>query len=108
MAGRAPALAPRPPAAGRRVAIVASRFHEDICGRLVEGARAALLGDGVRTEDVWVVWVPGAFGLPQAAARLAAGGRGDALVCGGCVIRGETPHFGYVAGEAARDVSEVW
>jgi 6,7-dimethyl-8-ribityllumazine synthase len=107
MAGRAPALAPRLPAAGRRVAIVASRFHEDICGRLVEGARGALLGHGVRAGDVRVVWVPGAFELPQVAARLAAGGGVDALVCVGCVIRGETPHFEYVAGEAARGISEV-
>ena len=107
MAGRPPALAPRLPAAGRRVAIVASRFHEDICERLVEGARAALLGHGVRAGDVRVVWVPGAFELPQAAARLAAGGGVDALVCVGCVIRGETPHFEFVAGEAARGISEV-
>ena len=54
-----------------------------------------------------VVWVPGAFELPQAAARLAAAGDVDALVCVGCVIRGETPHFDYVAGEAARGISEV-
>src|SRR5262249_48093083 len=54
-----------------------------------------------------VVWVPGAFELPQVAGRLAAGGGVDALVCVGCVIRGETPHFDYVAGEAARGISEV-
>ena len=54
-----------------------------------------------------VVWVPGAFELPQAAGRLAAAGDVDALVCVGCVIRGETPHFEYVAGEAARGISEV-
>ena len=107
MAGRAPAFAPRLPAPGRRVAIVASRFHEDICGRLVEGARAALLRHGVRAADVEVVWVPGAFELPQAASRLASRGGVDALVCVGCVIRGETPHFDYVAGEAARGISEV-
>ena len=107
MAGRAPALAPRLPAAGRRVAIVASRFHEDICGRLVEGARGALLGHGIRAGDVRVVWVPGAFELPQAAARLAAGGAVDALVCVGCVIRGETPHFDYVAGQAASGIAQA-
>jgi 6,7-dimethyl-8-ribityllumazine synthase len=107
MAGRAPAAALRLPAAGRRVAIVASRFHEDISKRLVEGARAALLGHGVREDDVRVVWVPGAFELPQVAARLAARRGVEAIVCVGCVIRGETPHFEYVAGEAARGISEV-
>jgi 6,7-dimethyl-8-ribityllumazine synthase len=89
------------------VAIVASRFHEGITARLVEGAREALVRHGVRPAAVRVVWVPGAFELPQAAARLAAEGRVHALVCVGCVIRGETPHFEYVAGEAARGISEV-
>jgi 6,7-dimethyl-8-ribityllumazine synthase len=89
------------------VTIVASRFHEDISERLVAGARAALTGHGVRASDVRVVWVPGAFELPQVAERLAAAGGVDALVCVGCVIRGETPHFDYVAGEAARGIAEV-
>jgi 6,7-dimethyl-8-ribityllumazine synthase len=89
------------------VAIVASRFHEAITVRLVEGARATLVRHGVRAGDVRVVWVPGAFELPQAAGRLAQSGGVDALVCVGCVIRGETPHFEYVAGEAARGISEV-
>ena len=107
MAGPAPAPPPVLHAAGRRVAIVASRFHEAISVRLVEGAREALLRHGVRPGDVRVVWVPGAFELPQVAGRLAAAGGVDALVCVGCVIRGETPHFDYVAGEAARGISEV-
>jgi 6,7-dimethyl-8-ribityllumazine synthase len=107
MAGSAPSAKPRLQALGRRVAIVASRFHEDISERLVDGARAALLRHGVRAADVRVVWVPGAFELPQAAGRLAAAGDVDALVCVGCVIRGETPHFDFVAGEASRGISEV-
>jgi 6,7-dimethyl-8-ribityllumazine synthase len=107
MAGSAPAATPRLRATGCRVAIVASRFHEAISVRLVDGARAALLRHGVRTGDVRVVWVPGAFELPQAAGRLAVAGGVDALVCVGCVIRGETPHFEFVAGEAARGISEV-
>jgi 6,7-dimethyl-8-ribityllumazine synthase len=86
---------------------VASRFNEAITVRLVDGARAALLRHGVRAGDVRVVWVPGAFELAQAAGHLAARGDADALVCVGCVIRGETPHFEYVAGEAARGISEV-
>jgi len=107
MAGPAPAPPPLLHASGRRVTIVASRFHEAICVRLVEGARAALLRHGVRAGDLQVVWVPGAFELPQVAARLVAAGGVDALVCVGCVIRGETPHFDYVAGEAARGIAEV-
>ena len=107
MAGPAPLSTPRLPARGRRVAIVASRFHEAITLRLVDGARAALLRHGIRAGDVRVVWVAGAFELPQAAARLAARRDVDALVCVGCVIRGETPHFEYVAGAAARGISEV-
>ena len=89
------------------MAIVASRFHEGISERLVDGARAALLRHGVRAADVRTVWVPGAFELPQAAGRLAAGGDVDALVCVGCVIRGETPHFEYVAGVASHGIAEV-
>src|SRR5262245_59556319 len=107
MAGPAPPAAPRLRARGRRVVIVASRYNEAITMRLVDGARAALLRHGVRPADVRVAWVPGAFELPQAAAHLAKDGRVDALVCVGCVIRGETPHFEYVAGEAARGIAEV-
>jgi 6,7-dimethyl-8-ribityllumazine synthase len=107
MTGPAPRPAPALRGRGRRVTIVASRFHEAITDRLVAGARSALVRHGVRAADVEVVWVPGAFELPQAAARLAALGAADALVCVGCVIRGETPHFDYVAGEAARGISEV-
>jgi 6,7-dimethyl-8-ribityllumazine synthase len=106
MAGPAPPP-PRLRAPGRRVAIVASRFNAAITVRLVDGARAALLRHGVRPGDVRVVWVPGAFELPQAAGRLAARGDVDALVCVGCVIRGETPHFDYVAGAAAHGISAV-
>src|SRR5215510_6957812 len=107
MAGVAPVPPPLVRAAGRRITIIASRFHEEITARLVDGAREALLRHGVRVGHVRVVWVPGAFELPQVAGRLAAAGGVDALVCVGCVIRGETPHFEYVAGEAARGIAEV-
>jgi 6,7-dimethyl-8-ribityllumazine synthase len=107
MAGTAPRSGARLATRGRRFAIVASRFHEEVCERLVEGARGALRQHGVADKDVLVIWVPGAFELPQAALALARRGTVDALVCVGCVIRGETPHFEYVAGEAARGISEV-
>ena len=109
MAGRAPT--PRSPVPGRRrrcrFAVVASRFHEEIGKRLVEGAREALRRHGVADKDVLVVWVPGAFEIPQVALAIARRRVADALVCVGCVIRGETPHFEYVAGEAARGIAEV-
>jgi 6,7-dimethyl-8-ribityllumazine synthase len=107
MAGSAPRSGARLAGRGRRFAIVASRFHEEIGKRLVEGAREALRAHGVPDKDVLVVWVPGAFELPQAALALARRGTVDALVCVGCVIRGETPHFEYVAGEATRGIGEV-
>jgi 6,7-dimethyl-8-ribityllumazine synthase len=107
VAGKPPAVRSGASARGRRFAIVASRYHEDICARLVAGARDALTRHGVAEKDVTIVWVPGAFEIPQVAFMLARRGRVDALVCVGCVVRGETPHFEYVAGEAARGIAEV-
>jgi 6,7-dimethyl-8-ribityllumazine synthase len=88
-------------ASGLRVAVVAARFNEAIVERLVDGATGALLRHGAAPADVQVAWVPGAFELPVVLHRLAAGGEVDALVALGCVVRGETPHFDYVAGGAA-------
>lgn len=107
MAGAAPRSAEGRSARGRRFVIVASRFHEEITSRLVDGARDALRRQGAADRDVSVVWVPGAFEIPQAAQMLARRGGVDALVCVGCVIRGETPHFEFVAGEATRGIGEV-
>ena len=90
-----------------KVAIVASRFNEAIVERLLDGALDCLKRHYVPDEYVTVAWVPGAFELPQAANRLARSGEFDAIVCVGAVIRGDTPHFDYVAGEAARGVGEV-
>ena len=107
MSGAAPAGRRGLVARGHRFAIVASRFHEEITTRLVDGARETLRRHAAAERDVVVVWVPGAFEIPQVARRLAEGGAFDALVCVGCVVRGETPHFEYVAGEAARGIAEV-
>ena len=96
-----------PAAQGRRFAIVASRFNESVVQRLVDGALDALTRHGAAFEDVDVVWVPGAWELPVAARTLAASGRYDALVAIGAVIRGETPHFDFVAGEASRGLAKV-
>jgi 6,7-dimethyl-8-ribityllumazine synthase len=88
-----------------RVAIIASRFNEAIVERLVEGALECLSQHGVPDEFVSTVWVPGAFELPLAAKRIASSGEFDAVVCVGAVVRGDTPHFDYVAGEAARGIT---
>ena len=85
-----------------RIGIVVSRYHERITTRLLDGARRCLTQAGIVDTDVDVVWVPGAFELGSAAAALAGTGRYAALVALGVVVRGETPHFDYVAGEASR------
>ncbi len=93
--------------AGLRVALTVSRFNEAVTSRLLAGARTALERHGVRAEDVDLAWVPGAFELPFTARKLAESHRYDAVVCLGAVIRGETPHFEYVAGEAARGIADA-
>jgi 6,7-dimethyl-8-ribityllumazine synthase len=94
-------------ARGRRVAIVASRYNDLIVASLVKGASAAWLERGGGAADLAVIRVPGAFELPLAARKLAASGRYHAVVALGCVIRGDTPHFEYVAGAAARGLQQV-
>jgi 6,7-dimethyl-8-ribityllumazine synthase len=96
-----------PAGAQRRIAVLASRFNETITRKLADGALDALVRHGVRAEDIDIVWVPGAWELPAAGRRLAATERYDALVVVGAVIRGETPHFDYVAGEASRGLAQL-
>jgi 6,7-dimethyl-8-ribityllumazine synthase len=90
-----------------RIAVVVSRFNETIGKRLLEGALDCLRRHGVREDEISVAWVPGAYELPLAARRFAASGEVDAVVCVGAVIRGETPHFDFVAQGAARGISDV-
>jgi 6,7-dimethyl-8-ribityllumazine synthase len=96
-----------PSGRGRRFAIVASRFNEEITTKLVAGATDALTRHAVPLEEIDVVWVPGAWELPAAARRLLSTDRYDALVAVGAVVRGDTPHFDYVAGEAARGLGRA-
>jgi len=96
-----------PAGAGRRFAVVASRFNAHVVERLVDGALDALVRHGASADDVDVVWVPGAWELPFAARRLLATDRYDALVAVGAVIRGDTPHFDFVAGEASRGLASA-
>lgn len=96
-----------PSGAGRRIAVVVSRFNESVTQKLVDGAMDALTRHGTSFDDIDIVWVPGAWELPPAARLLLSSERYDALVALGAVIRGETPHFDYVAGEAARGLAQA-
>ena len=96
--------APPPSAAGFRFAVVVSRFNERITSALRDGAVVALREAGASEADVEQLYVPGAFELPQAARAAAETGRFDAIVCLGCVIRGDTPHFEYISAAAAHGV----
>lgn len=91
-------------AGGRRFALVAARFNEIVVRKLVDGALEGLRAKGAAEGDVDLAWVPGSFELPVAARRLAASGRYAAVICLGAVIRGETPHFDHVAGQAATGI----
>ncbi|MHB1094889.1 MAG: 6,7-dimethyl-8-ribityllumazine synthase [Gemmatimonadaceae bacterium] len=94
-----------PSGAGRRFVVVASRFNETVTQALVNGALDCLVRHGARADDVDMVWVPGAWELPAAVARVLMSERYDAVVACGAVIRGETPHFDFVAGETSRGLS---
>jgi 6,7-dimethyl-8-ribityllumazine synthase len=90
-----------------RVAIVAAKFNAFIVDRLVENATATLRDRGVADRDIFLAQVPGAFEIPAVARRLADSGAWDAVICVGCVIRGATSHYDFVAGHAAYGVGEV-
>jgi 6,7-dimethyl-8-ribityllumazine synthase len=94
-------------ATGRRVVLIAARFNADIVDQLVAGAAAAWRAHGGDPARLIVERVPGAFELPLAAKMFAASGGVDAVVALGCVIRGDTPHFDYVAGECARGLMDA-
>jgi len=102
-----PGVAGTRAAAGVRTALLAARFNADVTDRLLEGARRALLEHGAASSDIATIRVPGAWELPQAAARAVESGRFDAIVALGCVIRGETPHFEYVCTEATLGLGAV-
>jgi len=96
----------RPDGKGLRIAIACARFNAAVCERLLAGAVSELERLGVRSEDIVIARVPGAFELPLVALHLARGGA-DAVVCLGAVVRGETPHFEYVAGATAGGIARV-
>jgi 6,7-dimethyl-8-ribityllumazine synthase len=92
---------------GQRFAIVISRFNEFITSKLLAGALDALKRHGCREDDVTCAYVPGSFELPFVAKKLAESGSYDAVICLGCVIRGQTPHFEYIANEVAKGVAQT-
>jgi 6,7-dimethyl-8-ribityllumazine synthase len=94
-------------ATGLRFAVVASRFNTFITERLLAGALDALERHGAEMDAVEVVWVPGTFEIPLVAQRLAGSGRFQAVICLGCLIRGGTPHFEYLAAEVTKGVAQA-
>jgi 6,7-dimethyl-8-ribityllumazine synthase len=92
---------------GFRFAIVVSRWNDSISSRLVDGALDAFERLGVPEKDIEVYKVPGAFEIPLLAQKLAASGKFAAVVCAGTIIRGQTPHFEYIAGEVARGIGQA-
>jgi 6,7-dimethyl-8-ribityllumazine synthase len=96
-----------PNGGGRRIAVVVSRFNETVTRRLHDGALDALTRHGVALDDIDVLWVPGAWELPAATRRAMGSERYDGVVALGAVVRGDTPHFDYVAGESSRGLAQA-
>jgi 6,7-dimethyl-8-ribityllumazine synthase len=94
-------------ARGERIAIVGSRFNDFFTSELMEGALDCLHRHGVTDEQIDTAWVPGGFEIPFAAKRFVETGRYAAVICVGCIIQGDTPHFGFVAGEVTKGIAQV-
>jgi 6,7-dimethyl-8-ribityllumazine synthase len=92
---------------GLKFALVASRFNEFIGSKLIAGAKDCLVRHGVSAADIDLVWVPGSFEIPLATQRVARSNRYNAVICLGAVIRGNTPHFDYVAAEVTKGIAQV-
>jgi 6,7-dimethyl-8-ribityllumazine synthase len=91
----------------QRFAIVASRYNEFIVSKMIEGAMDAFARHGCPADRVTLSWVPGAFELPFTAKLFAESGKFDAVICLGCIVRGHTPHFEFIAAEAAKGIAQV-
>ncbi|MGB5218159.1 MAG: 6,7-dimethyl-8-ribityllumazine synthase [Smithella sp.] len=94
-------------AKGMKFGIVASRFNDFICGRLIEGAVDALIRAGAEEKDILIYKVPGSFELPLTAKKVAKSNRYDAVICLGAIIRGATPHFEYISAEVSKGIAMV-
>ncbi|MCJ7500594.1 6,7-dimethyl-8-ribityllumazine synthase [bacterium] len=94
-------------ASGLKTAIIASRFNDFVTARLIEGAVDCLLRHGSGETDITVIRVPGSFEIPLAAKKTASSGKYDAVICLGALIRGQTPHFDYIAAEVTKGIAQV-
>ncbi len=94
-------------ARGEKIAIVGSRFNDFFTSELMEGALDCLRRHGVTEDQIDTAWVPGGFEIPFAAKRFVETGRYAAVICVGCIIQGDTPHFGFVAGEVTKGIAQV-
>ncbi|MGQ9463034.1 MAG: 6,7-dimethyl-8-ribityllumazine synthase [Candidatus Fervidibacter sp.] len=94
-------------AQGLRFAIIVSRFNSLVTQRLLDGAMDALRRHGADENSITIAWTPGSFELPLVAKKFAQTGKYDAVICLGCIIRGDTPHFEYVASETAKGIAQV-
>ena len=91
----------------KRIGIVVSRFNDLVTKKLLEGAYDCLVRHGVKEADITTAWVPGSFEIPPVAKRLAANGKLDAVICLGTIVRGETPHFDYIAGQSSKGIGQL-
>lgn len=94
-------------ARGEKIAIVGSRFNDFFTNELMDGALDCLHRHGVTDEQIDTAWVPGGFEIPFVAKRFVETGRYAAVICVGCIIQGDTPHFGFVAGEVTKGIAQV-
>jgi 6,7-dimethyl-8-ribityllumazine synthase len=92
---------------GLKIGLVISRFNEVITTRLLDGAKDGLLRHGVMEQDIDIAWTPGSMEIPLVAKKMAQVGEYNSIICLGCVIRGGTPHFEYVASEVNRGIARV-
>ncbi len=94
-------------AKGKKFALVVSRFNEFISSKLVDGAQDTLLKHNADQDNIDVYWVPGSFEIPTVVEKLTNSKKYDAIICLGAIIRGETPHFDYIAGNVSREISKL-
>lgn len=94
-------------ASGKKFGIIVSRFNEFLTGKLLDGAIDTLSRHGAEEKDLTVAWVPGSFEIPAVAKKMAGSKKYDAVLCLGCVIRGDTPHFDYIAAEVSKGVAQA-
>jgi len=94
-------------AKGKKFALVVSRFNEFISNKLVEGAIDCLVRHGAEEKNISITWVPGSFEIPLVAMKVAENSKADAVICLGAIIRGNTPHFEYVASEASKGIAQA-